>query len=164
MKPGELKRNPAQVRRWQQRSRTKALKGGNANPPRTRWPPREALKVVWLRTGGLCCCGCGEPIAPFPLGYHHTFPKAMWPELSAVLDNIVGVAANCHANQETGFRRLPRKAVACVEHLATTGRMKSYLERSYANTSVEGAAQSDAPLASTAAGGQQPDTSTRRRP
>ena len=61
----------------------------------------------------------------------------MWPELVDVAENVLGVTADCHANHESGARRLTLEAVAVALPLATTGPMRSYLERTYASEENE---------------------------
>lgn len=94
---------------------------------------REVCERVRYRQRGKCACGCGRRIAPFPIGFHHVFPKGdrMWPELVNEPRNIVGLAADCHANHETGMTRLPRSAVAIAEALVADARMGRYLETHY---------------------------------
>lgn len=115
--------------------RSSSLRRANA-PQRRGKAPREGLGrdtagVVYRRQNGLCCCGCGDPIAPFPIGYHHVFPKAKWPSLVDVAANVAGTAENCHANHEAASRRLPRWAIAFAEGLAVSPAMRSYLDRIY---------------------------------
>lgn len=76
-------------------------------------------------------CRCGAPIAAPPVGYHHVFSKARWPELIDVAANIIGVCADCHANHESAAKRLPRDAIAVAEELASTPPMQAYLDRVY---------------------------------
>lgn len=126
-----LRADPDKTRAWKERSRTPLRQ-------RPRERQRDAMSrrvcaMVRQREQGLCACGCRRPIAPFPLGYHHVLPKSdgMWPELVNHEDNIVGLAADCHANHEAGTTRIPRSAIWRAEHLATTGRAQGYLERTY---------------------------------
>lgn len=105
----------------------------------------DTVRAVARRTRGRCACGCGGRIAPFPIGYHHVFEKARWPELTDVAENIVGVTADCHANHETASKRLPRAAVAIAEALARTGPMQSYLEREYPQVAVSARTGDGAP-------------------
>ena len=92
---------------------------------------KDTIRRVFLRTRGLCCCGCGRSIAPFPMGYHHVWPKARWPDLTDEERNIVGVSEDCHANHESAARRLPRAAIAIAERLPQTPQMERYLDSTY---------------------------------
>lgn len=99
------------------------------SPKRKPKVSQEVLIMVHLRTGGYCACGCGKPaISTAP---HHVFPKQRWPELINEPDNLIGVAADCHANHEVASKRLPRYAIRRAERLACTPAMKAYLDRTY---------------------------------
>lgn len=91
----------------------------------------ETCQVVYRRQKGLCICGCGHRIAPFPIGYHHILPKAKWPELIDVAENVVGTAADCHANHETAAKRLTLVHVACVAAVGLDEQQRAYLTRTY---------------------------------
>lgn len=110
------------------------MKRSGITPGRRRPKPRLGLSTcqqVWERQGAFCVCGCGRPISPYPLGYHHVFPKQRWPELVNEADNIVGVFGDCHAAHETGHRRLPRRACGRAERLASSPAMEDYLTLTY---------------------------------
>jgi hypothetical protein len=79
------------------------------------------------RTGGLCACGCGG----YGWSPHHVFPRQRWPELIDEPDNVIYLDPGCHANHESGSRRVPRSAIRCSEHLARTEPMKRYLDSVY---------------------------------
>lgn len=109
-------------------------RGSGLKPGRRRERPvlsAETASIVHVRQGGKCACGCGQKIAAGPIGWHHALPKHLYPELIDVAENVVGVAATCHANHESGSRRLPRSAVMPVEGLILTGPMRAYLDRIY---------------------------------
>lgn len=89
------------------------------------------MALVKARTKGMCACHCGQRIAVGPIGFHHVFPKARWPELADTPENVVGVAASCHAGHELASRRLPRRAVRVAEPLAHSHAMRSYFARTY---------------------------------
>lgn len=138
--------DPEKTRAWQERSR-KPLERGELKPrppapkPKEQRMDKDVCAQVFWRQQGKCVCGCGRRIAPFPIGYHHILPRQRWPELTNEPDDIVGVAADCHANHETGTTRLPRSACALAERLAICEpRRASYLNRTYgplsANTSL----------------------------
>lgn len=91
----------------------------------------ETCGIVAARQHGYCICGCHRRIAQYPIGFHHLLPKQIWPELAVEPDNVVGVAAVCHANHETAARRLPRSACVRIERLARIPTVASYLDRTY---------------------------------
>lgn len=138
-----LRADPEKTREWQARSRENGREGMRSTELRRDTPrgrarraakPRlseEVALVVYKRQDGKCACGCGRVIAPFPIGFHHVFPKQRWPELINVAVNVIGVAADCHANHETGMTRLPRSAVVRAEQLASDPPMRRYLENTY---------------------------------
>lgn len=136
MKRSSIARTSGLARAEKPLSRSEALGRGNgrlsrSKPQKAILSPETAL-AVYTRQHGRCACGCGGTIAPFPIGYHHIFPKAKWPELADVPENVVGLTANCHANHETFARRLHREVIHTAEPLAATEKMRSYLERTYA--------------------------------
>ncbi len=129
-----MKRSP--IKPGKPLARKSSLSRVGAAGRRRKADPRDRVSeativAVRARQGGLCACGCGRPIAPFPIGYHHVFPKAKWPSLIDVAGNLVGVSAQCHASHETAARRLPRSAVACAEIFAATPQMRRYLDAVY---------------------------------
>lgn len=91
----------------------------------------EAAQIVHERTAGLCCNGCGSPIASGPIGLHHVFPKHRWPYLIEEVANLVGVCVGCHAAHENASKRLSRRAVRCAESLVLDPSMERYLDRVY---------------------------------
>lgn len=109
--------------------RRSGIKRGRRRPKE--WLQISTCREVLERQEGFCICGCGRQVAPYPLGYHHVFPKARWPELVNEADNIVGVAGDCHANHEAGSTRLPRRACDRAERLACSPPMEDYLTRTY---------------------------------
>lgn len=115
--------------------RSKGLAKGSGRLKQTRRQKArvspETVAIVKARQRGRCACGCGRPIAPFPIGYHHTFPKSRWPSLTDIAANIVGLSENCHANHETGAKRLSRQAVAVALPLIADGSMERFIERTY---------------------------------
>ena len=123
MKRTPLKRSSSSLRCAKAPQRRRKAKRVGLSP--------ETAACVYARQKGLCCCGCGGRIAPFPMGYHHIWPKAKWPSLIDVSANIAGVGADCHASHETAARRLPRASIAFAEVLAATHEMRSYLDRTY---------------------------------
>jgi hypothetical protein len=83
--------------------------------------------IAWGRTEGFCACGCGRRAE----SWHHCWPQNKWPDLVDVADNIVAVADYCHGRHTAAFQRFPRSICVHAEHLATTGPMKAYLNRTY---------------------------------
>jgi hypothetical protein len=154
MRGGALRRDAKTAREWQARSRKPLAR---TELKRSRPRPKPASEVmnaavcaeVSRRQHGVCICGCGGRIAPFPIGHHHILSKARWPHLTNEPDDIVGVTADCHANHENASKRLPRAACALAERLATTPPMQSYLDRTYG------------PLATTAPAATSRDTTGR---
>ena len=126
-----LKRTGAALARRTPLAKGKALRPGKRRQKAQM--SRTTAGIVASRQHGLCACGCGEPIGPFPIGFHHVFPKAQFPALADIAENIVGLAENCHANHEARSHRLARSVVAPAEMLAATWPMRNYLARTYAD-------------------------------
>jgi hypothetical protein len=74
-----------------------------------------------------CICGCGARSQE----WHHVFDQNRYPELADDPDNIVPVAARCHADHTSAKRRLPRFACRYAERLAVTPQMENHLARHY---------------------------------
>lgn len=136
MKRSEPLRRKAPLKRsTEPLTRSKPLGKGNGRAARARRERPslrpETCQEVSRRQGGLCACGCGATIAPFPIGYHHVLPKHRWPALIDVTANVIGVAADCHANHETAACRFPWRAILPVLELRLDGPQLGYLERTY---------------------------------
>jgi hypothetical protein len=101
--------------------------------PRKRpWMSERTRATVFARQHGRCICGCGQPIASGPIGYHHIWPRQRWPELADDPANVVGVTADCHAKHESASRVLPCACVAVVtEGIVVDNQMRAYFERHY---------------------------------
>ena len=110
--------------------RSSQLKRGR--PKKRPWISEATAVEVYNRTNGLCCCGCGRPIAHGPIGFHHVLPRSRYPELADVPGCIVGVSEICHASHENGSNRLSRTAIICAEdQVLGAPSMEAYLDRTY---------------------------------
>jgi hypothetical protein len=131
-----LSADPEKVRAFLQRSRKPlartALKDARPRAkPAAETMQRAVCEQVRQRQRGVCICGCGKLIAPFPIGFHHVFPRRRWPELTNEPNIIVGVAENCHANHESRHRPLSRAVCVLAEPYATTEPMRKFLDDTY---------------------------------
>lgn len=75
----------------------------------------------------LCACGCNRQATT----WHHIFDQQHYEELADDPDNVVAVASYCHDRHTSAMARFPRSIAKRAEHLATTERMKAYLDRTY---------------------------------
>jgi hypothetical protein len=102
---------------------------GRLKPSRRKKPQMslDTRVIAWARTAGRCACGC-ERRAVEP---HHILPRQKWPALVDSPENVVYLAATCHARHESGYKRLARAAVSPVGALPLTAQQESYLERTY---------------------------------
>ena len=81
------------------------------------------------RVDAKCECGCHQ----IAYQWHHVFPQNKWPELVDNIDNIVAVNIDCHARHTNAYKRFPRSICKRAEHLATTDKMRAYLDNTYDN-------------------------------
>lgn len=160
MKQAPLRASPEAARALNERARQKrranaAMPGivrqGLPDPRALqRKPPKrpdpilaETRRAARARSGGKCVVclyhGHGGRGAGKAEHLHHALPKSRskWPQLVAVLDNLVGVCAHHHMNHEHGGARIPLLALPeCVFRLAADvgPAAVDYLLRTYPET------------------------------
>lgn len=121
-----LKRSKALSARSSKRGKGKAREG-RSTEPKPRLSYASAAVAHSREPAHTCCCGCGRRATE----WHHVFEQQHYPELADEPDNVVKVNPLCHARHTNRFRRLPRRAIRRAERLATTEKMKSYLDHKY---------------------------------
>lgn len=141
MKRTPLRASPGKIREFNQRAQDKrranaampgiVRQGLPATPPKRTRPkrpdpiPSETRAAARARSGGRCVVcvyyGHGGRGHGKATALHHVLPKQRnkWPELVAVLDNLVGICNSHHDNHEHGGARIPLLALPeCVFRLA----------------------------------------------
>lgn len=112
-------------------------RGGFRRPPKI---PTGVRNAALARSEGLCVVCVhdmrrrGQLLAGAcrATQLHHVFPKAKWPDLAKLVENLIGVCPGCHADHENAHRRIPLAALPeSTIALAEAYGIGWYLERTY---------------------------------